>query len=177
MNVVDALVAHHAVLRELFTQSDADPKAFEEYIRHLDVHHRMEEKYFYDFLEKVVAARHDALEGVNEHHIIEMIILDSKRFPRDHERFAVKVEGLGEYTNHHLEEEETRIFPLAQQHLPADVLDTLGTLFVQAKETLLAITLPAAPQAAESPPKSEPEGPSTPVGPPGFGLGIGSLKK
>jgi hypothetical protein len=62
----------------------------------------MEEKYFYDILEGEAQAHKKALEAVNEHHIIEMIIKDLQRFPRDHENFAIKVESLGEYTTHHL---------------------------------------------------------------------------
>ena len=105
----------------------------------------MEEKYFYDILENEPQARHDALEAVNEHHIIELIIKDGERFPRDHERFPIKIESLGEYTTHHLDEEETKIFPLAQQLLPEEILTVLGKLFSEAKDRLLGITMPEVP--------------------------------
>jgi len=59
-------------------------------------------KYFYDLLEGFPPAHRDALEAVNEHHIIEMISKDAERFRREHERFSIKVESLGEYTTHHL---------------------------------------------------------------------------
>ena len=67
----------------------------------------MEEKYFYDILKAIPEAEHDALEAVNEHHIIELIIKDTEGFPREHEHFPIKIEGLGEYTTHHLDEEES----------------------------------------------------------------------
>lgn len=52
MNIVDAMVSHHEQLRNLFRQSENDPSVFEQYIQHFVVHHTMEGKYFYDFLEK-----------------------------------------------------------------------------------------------------------------------------
>jgi len=79
MSITNELVAHHTTLRQLYAQSEIDPKAFDEFTRHLIVHHTMEEKYFYDILKVIPEAEHDALEAVNEHHIIEMIIKDAGR--------------------------------------------------------------------------------------------------
>jgi hemerythrin-like domain-containing protein len=147
MDITAVLIEHHTTLRQLFEQSKTQIDAFEDFIHHLTVHHTMEEKYFYDILEQEAQAHKDALEAVNEHHIIEMIIKDAERFPRDHERFPIKVESLGEYTTHHLDEEEAQIFPMAQQVLPAEELDLLGKLFLEAKDKLLGVTLPKVPGA------------------------------
>jgi hypothetical protein len=187
MNITQALVDHHGVLRQLFEQSKTNIAVAEDYIRHLTVHHTMEEKYFYDILEGEPQARKKSLEAVNEHHIIEMVIKDLQRFPREHENFAIKVESLGEYTNHHLDEEETVIFPMAEQVLPPENQATLGALFAQAKTMLLGINLPPVPGKAgakaakavigakkkEAPAK--PAAAETRTLPPD--LGIGSLKK
>ena len=178
--ITNELVAHHATLRQLYAQSENDPNAFEEFTRHLIVHHTMEEKYFYDILKMIPDAEHDSLEAVNEHHIIELIIKDAEGFPREHEHFPIKIEGLGEYTTHHLDEEEMEIFPLAQQVMSAEVLDTLGKLFVEAKNTLLGIKLPDVPGAIATQAAKPVSGPQPAVSGPGtttaHGLGIGSLK-
>ena len=188
MNIVDALTSHHGFLRQLFEQSKTDPTVFDEFIRNLTVHHTMEEKYFYDFLEIQPQARPDALEAVNEHHIIELIIKDAERFPREHERFPVKIESLGEYTTHHLDEEEMKIFPMAAQVLPETHLTTLGALFEEAREKLLGIKLPDIPPgiADKGPGKMSIAGKKV-AGVPALkvkteksipqDLGIGSLKK
>lgn len=147
MNVVEALIAHHTVLRQLYRQAETNPAVFEEFIQNLIVHHTMEEKYFYDLLQRFSQAEHDALEAVNEHHIIELIIKDAEGFPKDHEHFPIKIEGLGEYTNHHLDEEEAEVFPLAMQLFSSEELNTLGNLFEEAKARLLEITLPELPKA------------------------------
>jgi hypothetical protein len=38
MDVIDALVSHHAVLRQLYQQSETNPDTFGEFIHHLVVH-------------------------------------------------------------------------------------------------------------------------------------------
>lgn len=183
MNVIEALIDHHGTLRQLYRRAETDPAVVNTFIQHLIVHHTMEEKYFYDLLEGFGQAEHDALEAVNEHHIIEMIIKDLEGFPRDHRNFPIKIEGLGEYTVHHLDEEEGEIFPLAAQLFEVKDLDTLGTLFAEAKKTLLDISLPNLPKALAAiiPSReqvaetglSRPESGVTDVA---IGLGIGGLK-
>ena len=180
MSIIDDLVSHHGVLRQLFNESMNDPKAFVEFTRHLVVHHTLEEKYFYDILQNYTEAEHDALEAVNEHHIIELIIKDSEGFPKEHEHFPIKIEGLGEYTTHHLDEEEADIFPMSQQVMPADDLETLGKLFVGAKENALGVKVPDVPdpianRAAKTMkrPQARTAGTGTSTA---MGLGIGSLK-
>ena len=186
MNITQALVDHHGVLRQLFQQAKTNIAVADEFLRNLIVHHTMEEKYFYDILEKEAQARNMALEGVNEHHIIELIIKDLERFPRDHERFAIKVESLGEYTTHHLDEEEQKIFPTAEQLFPLENQATLGNLFTQAKTLLLGIKLPPVPGiAGQKAGKAvigvkKKEAPAKPVATAGTlppDLGIGSLRK
>ena len=170
MDIVDALVEHHQVLRDLADQAEGDPAMFAEYVRHLVVHHTMEEKYFYDLLVQVSTAEHASLEAVNEHHIIELILKDAEGFPQEHQHFPIKVEGLAEYTNHHLDEEESEVFPMAREAFAGEDLTTLGTLFNEAKEKLLAVNLPALPASIDISGNKRSRSAA-------YGLGIGSLKK
>ena len=184
MDVIDALVSHHAILRQLYQQSETNPDVFDEFLRSLVVHHTMEEKYFYDLLEGFPPAHRDALEAVNEHHIIEMISKDAERFPREHERFSIKVEGLGEYTTHHLDEEEALIFPMALQLFAAEDLNTLGRLFQEAKDKLLGAVPPALPatmsakrpKTAKGPKLPQPPNPSPSQAPPSVWASAASKK-
>ena len=69
---------------------------------------------------------------------------------------------------------------MAQQVMSTKVLDTLGKLFVEAKNTLLGIKLPDIPgaiaaQAAKTVPGPQPAVSGTVTSTP-HGLGIGSLK-
>lgn len=171
MDIIGALVAHHQELRQLYRESEDNSERFPEFVRHLVVHHTMEEKYFYDLLEKIAEARHDALEAVNEHHIIELIIKDAEGFPREHANFPIKVEGLGEYTTHHLDEEEADIFPMARSFFAPQDLTDLGKLFLEAKDKLLTIELTDVPQAL-----LERAVGATSTQTSSRGLGIGSLR-
>jgi hypothetical protein len=109
-----------------------------------------------------------------------MIIKDAEGFPPEHEHFPIKIEGLGEYTTHHLDEEEMEIFPMSQQVMSAEDLDTLGKLFVEAKNKLLGIKLPDVPGAIAAPTAKPDARPQTVANGSGTttaqGLGIGSLK-
>jgi hemerythrin-like domain-containing protein len=170
MYITQALTDHHQVLRQLYQASQSDPSRFEEFVRHLIVHHTMEERYFYDLMEQISEGRHDALEAVNEHHIIELIIKDAEGFPQEHDKFTIKIEGLGEYTSHHLDEEENEIFPTAPQLFTDDEANTLGDLFNEAKDRMLGIDLPAVPQGIPGAVSDSSRTTSR-------GLGIGSLKR
>jgi hypothetical protein len=109
-----------------------------------------------------------------------MIIKDAQGFPPEHEHFPIKIEGLGEYTTHHLDEEEMEIFPMSQQVMSAEDLDALGKLFVEAKDKLLGIKLPDVPGAIAAPTAKPVAGPQSLGSGSGkttaLGLGIGSLK-
>jgi hypothetical protein len=181
MSIIDNLVSHHSVLRQLFKKSMNDPQAFEEFTRHLVVHHTLEEKYFYDILQTFPEAEHEALEAVNEHHIIELIIKDSEGFPEEHEHFPIKIEGLGEYTTHHLDEEEADIFPMSQNVMPAEDLDTLGKLFAEAKDNALSVRAPEVPASIANRAAKPTKRPQVSAAGSGtntaMGLGIGSLKQ
>jgi hypothetical protein len=81
------------------------------------------------------------------------------------------VEGLGEYTTHHLDEEEAEIFPMARARFSPEDLMTLGKLFLEAKRELLAVELPEVPAQIDQRAKG-----AKLVQASSQGLGIGSLK-
>jgi hypothetical protein len=139
MTITEILTNHHETLRDLFKKTEADNRNFPELKKHLRVHHTNEEKYLYDLLETKEKTRKDALEAVGEHHVIEMILLEVEDFPMDHERWAIKLENLEEYTRHHLQEEEDDIFPVAEEVLEADEAKKLGEQFEDTMKKQLAV--------------------------------------
>ncbi len=139
MSITRILTDHHETLRDLFKKTEADHRMFPELKKHLRVHHTNEEKFLYDLLEEIKETRKDALEAVGEHHIIELILLELEDFPIDHERWAIKLENLEEYTRHHLQEEEDDIFPEADNVLDADKAQKLGEQFEDVMQKQLAV--------------------------------------
>jgi hypothetical protein len=53
MDIITPLVDHHRTLRQRYQASEKDPSQFAEFTRHLVVHPTMEEKYFYELLQKI----------------------------------------------------------------------------------------------------------------------------
>lgn len=137
--ITDALTRHHDVIRDLFEKTADDSSNFEKLRNHLTVHHKNEEKYLYDLLEKKDKTRHGALEAVEEHHVIEMLLQELSDFPKDHERWAVKLEVLEEYTRHHLEEEEEDVFPKVSDVLDEEKRRELGAKFDEVKDKQLSV--------------------------------------
>lgn len=137
--ITEALTRHHDVIRDLFKKTIDDGSHFEKLQNHLTIHHKNEEKFLYDLLEEKKKTRHGALEAIEEHHVIEMLLNELSDFPRDHERWVIKLEVLEEYTRHHLEEEESDVFPEVSDVLDEKRRNELGAEFDKVKEKQLSV--------------------------------------
>ncbi|MDJ0623136.1 MAG: hemerythrin domain-containing protein [Desulfocapsaceae bacterium] len=133
------LTEHHQVIRDLFKDVLDSPEQFDKLNNHLTIHHKNEEKFLYDLLEQEDKTRHDALEAVEEHHVIEMLLQELNHFPKDHERWKIKLEVLQEYTLHHLDEEEDDVFPQIDSVLDEEKRAELGRKFNELKDKQLSI--------------------------------------
>ncbi len=139
MNIFEALTKHHEVMRQLFDKTAAESSVFPDLKNHLQVHHKNEEKILYDVLKTKGPTRKDAIEAVEEHHVIELLLVELENFPRDHERWAIKFEVLEEYTKHHFKEEETEIFPEGAKVLDASEAEDMAVRFEAVKDKQLAV--------------------------------------
>ena len=139
MNIFDALTQHHDTLRSLFDKAASDSSVFQELKKHLQVHHKNEEKILYDVLKTKEPTRKDAIEAVEEHHVIEFLLLELENFPRDHERWAIKLKVPEEYTRHHLKEEEAEIFPEGAKFLSTSEAEDMAVRFKDTKDKQLAV--------------------------------------
>lgn len=139
MDIVKALKNHHEELRDLFEKTKNDARHFDELKKSLDVHHVNEEKYLLDIAKKKSHLKDDSLESIEEHHAIVLMLEDLDNFPRDNERWKVKLGVLKEYVDHHLEEEEEDLFPDACKDMNDDELERLGNEYNKTKEEQLAV--------------------------------------
>ena len=55
-----------------------------------------------------------------------MLLQELTHYPKEHERWAVKLEVFEEYTRHHLDEEEEDIFPGKSDVFDQSQLNHLG---------------------------------------------------
>jgi len=137
MNIVDELKQHHDEIRVLFKEVKKESGKYEILKKHLIIHHENEEKYLLDEIKKKPDLRDDSLESIEEHHILDLMLDDLSDFPKDNERWQVKLGILQEFTEHHLEEEEEDLFPDAKEKLSDEELNNLGEKFAEAKNKQL----------------------------------------
>lgn len=101
----------------------------------LERHTRIEEEIFYPAFRKAVKdAKPLADEAVVEHSTAKELIGQIRRMDAKEDLFAAKVKVLGEYVNHHVQEEEEEMFPLLRK-TEVD-LEALGGQLAERKQEL-----------------------------------------
>jgi hypothetical protein len=92
----------------------------------LTVHELIEEQLLYPALASHREARAIVLEGSQEHHVADLLLKELHRMRKDDERWGAKLKVLQESIEHHIQEEERRMFPIARGVLDAEALHALG---------------------------------------------------
>jgi hemerythrin-like domain-containing protein len=92
----------------------------------LEVHERIEEEIFYPALKEHPKARELALEGYEEHHVVDTILGELEQTDPADETWAAKFTVAKENLEHHIEEEEGDMFKAARQAFSKDELAELG---------------------------------------------------
>jgi hemerythrin-like domain-containing protein len=92
----------------------------------LKVHELIEENVLYPALKPHAEARDIVLEGFEEHHVADVLVTELHQLTADHERWGAKFKVLQESLEHHIEEEESKMFPAARQVLTREELQELG---------------------------------------------------
>lgn len=92
----------------------------------LNVHELIEEQVLYPSLAAVKAARAVVLEGSQEHHVADILLKELDTMPKNDERWGAKFKVLQESIEHHIQEEERQMFPIARGSLDRDALHALG---------------------------------------------------
>ena len=95
--------------------------------KELEVHELLEEKLLYPALAPHAEARDIVLEGSQEHHVADVILGELRRLAPSDETWGAKFKVLKESIEHHIEEEEHRMFPIARSVLDREALRALGT--------------------------------------------------
>lgn len=136
------------------TKRDIVDKIIEE----LSVHAAIEEQVFYPAVRAAVPeADDDVLEGLEEHHVVKWTLSELDGMDPEHERFTAKVTVLMESVRHHVEEEESDMFPKVREALGRKALTEIGDAMEQAKE--VAPTRPH-PRQPDEPPGNLMAGPA-----------------
>ncbi|HVU75025.1 MAG TPA: hemerythrin domain-containing protein [Mycobacteriales bacterium] len=157
-DAIAVLTADHRTVDQLFTKlertGDGAKKEradlAEQIVRELSIHAAIEELVFYPTvrqLNKDIESM--VLESLEEHHVVKWICDELHGMKPDAERFTAKATVLKETVQHHVEEEESDLFPKVRKAMDVDALTELGERLEQAKVS--APTRPH-PKAPDTPP-------------------------
>ena len=92
----------------------------------LNAHELIEEKVLYPALKSHPEAKEIVLEGYQEHHVADLLLKELHGLARSDERWGPKLKVLKENIEHHIEEEEKKMFPTGRSVLSRAELEELG---------------------------------------------------
>lgn len=157
MDAITLLKQDHQKVEKLFKRfEDAGDRAFVEkrrivdrIIEELSVHAAIEEQLFYPVTRATVDEVEDvALESLEEHHVMKVLLAELQHMDPQHERFDAKVTVLMENVRHHVDEEESEYFPKVRDELGRKGLGELGDAMAAARTTAPTRPHPLAPDEA-----------------------------
>ena len=146
MNAMTLLKEDHQkvkkMLAELESTTERGVKTREELFtkvkQELVVHEAIEEEIFYPALKEHPKTKEIALEGYEEHHVVDTVMAEIEGVAYDDETWGAKFKVMKENLEHHIEEEEGEMFKRAKQVFDEDELNQLGESMKARKEELMS---------------------------------------
>jgi hemerythrin superfamily protein len=141
MNVITLLKQDHQkvkkMLKELEETTERAAKKREELFaevqRELKLHELVEEEIVYPAFREKSKLKDIVLEGYEEHHVVDLIMDEIADESVTDETWPAKLKVMQENVEHHVEEEEEKMFPQARKLFEEEELESLGELVEQRK--------------------------------------------
>jgi hemerythrin-like domain-containing protein len=121
-------------LKEMKGKPSQKEKLFKKLKEEIKPHMKAEEHVFYPALQDNKDTREDALEGIEEHHVAEIVLNELEKLSTKEDQWAAKLSVLKELVEHHIEEEESKIFDDAEEALSEDEMKKIMKKFEEEKE-------------------------------------------
>ncbi len=131
MNAIELLESQHREVEDLFARieksksNDAKDRLFTDIADKLAVHATIEERHFYPAV-KARRTEDIVLESLEEHVGIKRVLADLLQTDASDGTFDAKVAVLKEQVSHHVEEEESELFPKVRKLFDGEQLEALG---------------------------------------------------
>jgi hemerythrin superfamily protein len=154
-NAVEALREDHRKVKELFKRFEEEGKEdvkarqriAETAMKELHIHAALEEEIFYPAAREKISEKEAVAESLEEHHVAKVLMSELKGMDPEKEQYAAKFKVLAESVEHHIEEEESQLFPEAEK---AGVnLDQVGQEMVSRRQELMQAMESASGQGRE----------------------------
>jgi len=144
-NVIDILKQEHemvlSMLSELASKGiSGREQKYESLKENLMPHMIGEEQALYPRLKEEAEMRDMVLESIEEHGAVKTLIgqLDSASSSEE-DSWVAKLKVIQENVDHHISEEEEKIFPQMQQKMSSDELSSLGSRYEEAKRSAMPV--------------------------------------
>lgn len=139
-DLIQELKKDHEEVRDLLEQLQATggkakqkrEQLFLKLKQEIQPHMEAEENVFYPALQK--KAHEEVLESLEEHHAADLFLIELEQMGRTEERWGAKLKVFKEIVEHHLEEEEGKIFKIAEEVLDQKQMSSLLKQFQEQKE-------------------------------------------
>lgn len=137
LNAIELLINDHEIVKELLgelmTTSNRATKKRKELLDKIDqelkLHTRIEEEIFYPAFKKAGKKEEAQMyfEAIEEHRAVEELVLpDLESTEVNGDKFGGRAKVLKELLEHHIEEEESEMFPRARELFSDEQLEQLG---------------------------------------------------
>jgi hemerythrin superfamily protein len=139
MKATDLLKKQHKQVKALFKKVEKTENArerrqlMEQIEQELKMHTKLEEQIFYPAVRGIETKKAEEMymEALEEHHVVDLVLAELPQVDPADERFHAKMTVLSELVEHHADEEEEEMFPLAEKKIGAEELKALGARMEQ----------------------------------------------
>ena len=146
MNAITLLKQDHEDVKKMLSELDdtteravkTREQTFTKLKADLEVHEAIEEEIFYPALKDHPKTKEIALEGYEEHHVVDTVMGEMLNLPVSDETWTAKFSVMKENLEHHIEEEEGEMFKQARQVFDDAELEDLGNRMEMRKKELQA---------------------------------------
>jgi hemerythrin-like domain-containing protein len=144
VKATDLLKRQHREVKSLFKEVESTEGARERRQlldrigEALKAHTAIEEEIFYPAVREIGTDKAEdmVLESLEEHHVVDLVLAELPNVDPKDERFPAKMTVLSELVEHHVDEEEEQMFPMAERKLGAERLAELGQQMTARMEEL-----------------------------------------
>ena len=156
-SVTDMLREDHKKVKGLFEEFEqaddakAKQRIVETALAELEVHAKLEEELIYPAIRQEIDDDDLMDEALEEHHVVHGLIGELKKMKPSDERYDAKFTVLAENVRHHIKEEESEMFPKAED---CDIAwEALCSQMEKRKEQLMAKAASSSKNSKDKPSK------------------------
>jgi Hemerythrin HHE cation binding domain. len=137
--IYDILKIEHDQMSNLLQQalSDGSKVSFLKVKLKIDPHMKGEEKFFYPLLEENEELRELVNHAYEEHNEAKVLTSEMENMDERNEKWTDKLSELKQSIDHHIEEEEGKVFEKAQSVLSQDQAEEIAKQYIEFKRSYM----------------------------------------